>query len=365
MGAPDSGPLMRPKGRGTADDALRGVPDEEEASSARGRVVDLLTAMGLTMKRKGDVHRTRAYMHAANAIMREPAFDRLLAEGRLQMIRGVGPAIEKKILAFVERGERPSWIDERAVAEKDGGAAEGIVEVPERWRLAPFAGAPDLHCHTTWSDGTLTLEQVVTFAERLGQKAIGISDHSGSLRIARGLKPAEVRAQWEDIARLQAQHPDIRILKGTECDILPDGRLDHPRDVLEGFDYVIGSLHQQLRLPEREQTSRVLRALDDPHLTILGHPTTRVPRHRPRANLDLPTVFEAAAANGVALEVNGNPGRIDLDEKLARQALEAGCQLALASDGHSAREMLELARAREIAQAAGATPGDIVNFELL
>ena len=340
----------------------------------REEVVDLLTLMGGTMRRNGDLHRARAYTKAANAIAKEEAFDELLARRRLQEIPGVGPAIDKKILAFVEKGEKPAWLEEGAPMPKrlSGGNAvrpsmdlDEVRAIPKSYHAAPFQDAPDLHCHTTWSDGTLALDEVVAFAKRLGAKAIGVSDHSGSLRIANGLKPAEVIAQWAAIDKLQEENPDIRILKGTECDILRDGTLDHPEHLLTGFDYVIGSLHSQLRLPEKEQTARVLKALDQPYITILGHPTTAVPNRRAPANLDWKRVFEKAAEKGIALEVNGNPGRLDLPVKLARQALDAGCKLSLASDGHSAREMLALEKARRMAAQAGATEDDIVNYAVL
>lgn len=339
------------------------------------KVVALLRQMAAAMK--GGPYRSRAYARAAEAIQARRDFERLAETGRFQVVEGVGPAIERKIVAFLRSGERPEWLDDprklpRADARRGGisgirarEAAKGLAVVPKSYHAAPFPDAPDLHVHTTWSDGTLTLEEVVLVAERLGAKAIGISDHSGSLHIARGLKPDEVREQWRAIDALQDAHPDLRILKGTECDILRDGRLDHPDELLRGFDYVIGSLHSQLRLPSRDQTPRVLVALEHERLTILGHPTTRVPGSRPRADLDLAKVFRAAAEKGVALEVNGNPGRLDLDAPLARKALAAGARLALGSDAHSAREMLAFAEARRIAHEAGAGEEDLVNFDLL
>ena len=341
----------------------------------RAEVVDLLTLMAGAMRRAGDLHRARAYARAADAVQKAEGFDELLARGRLQEIPGIGPAIDKKVRAFVEKGEKPAWVEEGAPVPRGKHhagnkvrphlSAAAVRAIPESYHEAPFADAPDLHCHTTWSDGTLPLEEVVAFAKRLGAKAIGISDHSGSLHIANGLKPAEVVAQWAAIDKLQEANPDVRILKGTECDILRDGTLDHPEHILTGFDYVIGSLHSQLRLPEKEQTARVLKALDQPHLTILGHPTTAVPGRRAPANLDWPRVFEKAAENGVAMEVNGNPGRLDLPVKLAKQALDAGCRLSLASDGHSAEEMLSLEKARRMAAEAGATEADVVNYAVL
>lgn len=331
----------------------------------KAEVVELLQGMAGAMRRTGDPMRARAYTRAARAVAAEKDFDVLYAKKRLRDIPGVGPKIEAKIVAFVEKGEKPDWLDKapRGVPRVDRQVA--TTTVPKTFFTAPFQGAPDLHCHTTWSDGTLSLEDVVLFAEKLKAAAIGVSDHSGSLHVANGLRPADVLAQWQDIERVQAEHPDIVILRGTECDILRDGSLDHPEHILTGFDYVIGSLHSHLKLPQAQQTERVLAALDNAYLTVLGHPTTAVPGRRPPANLDLDAVFEKAAKRGVAMEVNGNPGRLDLPVKLARQALRAGCKLALSSDGHSAWEMMSLAKARRMAKAAGATDDDIVNHAIL
>lgn len=362
------------KGYVPGDPRVRVKPD-------KAAVLALLEEMGIAMRRRGDVHRARAYLGAANALERREDFEELYAAGRLQEVPGIGPAIEKKVAAFVERGERPEWLDDASLApapkKGKGGAitrarekargkhAGDMPDVPTAWETAPFRDCPDLHVHTTWSDGTLTLEEVVKWAKELQVPAVGVTDHSGSLRIARGLRPEEVRAQWAAMDRVQEKHPEVRILRGTECDILRDGRLDHPLDLLEEFDFVVASLHSQLKLDKDEQTKRVLRALDNPHLTVLGHPTTRVPGHRPRANLDLGKVFAKAADRGIAMEVNGNPGRLDLDVDLARQALDAGCRLSLASDGHSAWEMLSLAVARQMAHEAGATKKDLVNHDVL
>lgn len=339
-------------------------------------VVDLLRLMAEAMRKAGDRHRVRAYARAAESIAGRDDFEALYAAGLLQDISGVGPAIEKKIVAFVERGERPAWLDDASKlpervrgsavtrARSAAGGAELPAEPPASYFASPFLDAPDLHVHTTWSDGTLTLEEVVEWAKALQAPAVGISDHSGSLRIANGLRPDEVREQWAAMAKLQVEHPDILILRGTECDILRDGSLDHPDDLLAEFDYVIGSLHSALKLDKEQQTERVLRALDNPHLTILGHPTTRVPGHRPPANLDLDRIFAKAAERGIAMEVNGNPGRIDLDVALARKALRRGCRLAISSDGHSAREMLSAAVAKRMAQEAGASEPDLVNYDV-
>ncbi|MEA3199548.1 MAG: polymerase [Thermoplasmata archaeon] len=324
----------------------------------RDEVVDLLTRMGAAWRGRGDLRRARAYLRAANNVARTPDFETLLGRGALREIEGVGPSIERTIQDFARTGAAPAWLDEEA-------AEAPQTRVPAWAKSAPFPDAPDLHCHSTWSDGTLTLEEIVAFARRMGASAIGVSDHSGSLRIARGLRIAEQLLQWDEISRVQARHPDFTILRGTECDILRDGTLDHPEHILTGFDYVIGSLHSQLRLPKKEQTERVLAALDQPYLTALGHPTTAVPGRRPAANLDFEAIFQRAAERGVAMEVNGNPGRLDLPVRLAKQALKAGCKLSLGSDGHSASEMLHIATARRMAEEAGADDDDIINQRVL
>lgn len=326
--------------------------------------MDLLVSLGLEGKKRGQLPRARAFLRAAHEVARRLDFDDLLARGRLRDIRGVGRGIAATIQRFADAGEAPSWLPHARPSEHAAEAAAGF-PLPADFAAAPFREAPDLHCHTLWSDGTLSVDEVVAYARRLGAKAVGISDHSGSLRIARGLDAQAVRAQWEDIARVQAAHTGFRLLRGTECDIREDGSLDHPPEVLDGFDYVIGSLHTALRLPAKEQTERVLAALEDPRLIVLGHPTTRVPGRRPGANLDLPRVFEAAARHDVALEVNGNPGRLDLDAALAREALLAGARLSLGSDAHRAEEMPCLAVARRIAAEAGARPEHIVNLDYL
>lgn len=360
--------------------AKKGRPLPPAWEDVREKVVALLREMAEAMRAAGDRHRVRAYTRAADNLEKRMDFDDLYRHKRLQSVAGVGPAIEKKIVDFVERGERPRWLDDKSqlpprirgsgsavtrARDAAGGGELSFPRVPSAWWEQPFLEAPDLHVHTTWSDGTLALDEVVAWAKQLGARAVGISDHSGSLRIANGLRPDEVREQWAEIERLQKENPDILILRGTECDILRDGTLDHPKELLAEFDYVIGSLHSQLKLDEKAQTERVLAALDCEHLTVLGHPTTRVPGYRPPANLDLDRIFEKCAEKGVALEVNGNPGRIDLDVPLATRALELGCKLSLASDGHSAAEMMTLATAKLMALEAGATEKDIVNYDVM
>ena len=330
----------------------------------QAEVVTLLREMAEAMRGMGESHRSRAYGRAADAVdaLDRAAFAQLMAGRRWTSLPGVGAKMAQLIEAFLFDGAVP---EELAAAKRRSAAnAASLDEATAAFVAAPFAGVPELHCHTTWSDGDAGLEEMVLVARALGANAIGISDHSGSLRVARGLDAERVRLQWDAIDRLQDDRPDMRILKGTECDIMADGSLDHPDDLLEGFDYVIASLHSALRMDAETMTRRLVRAISHPHVTIIGHPTTRRVGVRRGAALDLDVVFAAAAQHGVALEVNGNPGRQDLSVELARAALAAGCQLSLGSDAHDARELLHLAAARTAAHAAGAQENDIINFAL-
>jgi histidinol phosphatase-like PHP family hydrolase len=363
----DDQPREGPAADGRPADVPLSGPPARDATLPQA-ASNLLDRIARWERRHGQAFRASAYTRAAKAVERLSGedFADLVDRGALRTISGIGPSIEHTLTRFVLYGEVPSKLGpEEAEQEARDGAAPDDLDAGSHLSIppneGPFFDQPDLHCHTTWSDGTLSLEGAVVFARRMGAVGIGISDHSASLRIANGLRPDEVRSQWRDIDRLRTKYPDLVILKGTECDIKRNGELDHPEEILAGFDYVIGSLHSQLKLPAREQTQRLLAALENPRLTILGHPTNRVPSWRPRSEYDLDAVFESAAAHHVALEVNGNPGRKDLDSALAKRALSLGAKLSLGSDGHSAEEMLSIFEARRLATKAGARPGDLVN----
>ncbi len=192
-----------------------------------------------------------------------------------------------------------------------------------------------LHVHSTYSDGTGTLEEMIVAAVRLGYKYIGISDHSKSAFYARGLSESDIARQQEEIAGIQKRFPEIRIFKGIESDILADGSLDYDRSTLAAFDFVIGSIHSRFNMTEPEMTARVIRAIENPFLTVLGHPTGRLLLSRDSYPLDVRKVIDAAAANHAAVEINAHPHRLELDWRFGRYAAEKGAMLSVNPDAHN------------------------------
>lgn len=196
--------------------------------------------------------------------------------------------------------------------------------------------AGDLHVHTIWSDGRDTCETIVHAARRLGYDYLAITDHSQTSRATRVLTLDRLRQQRADIEALRARFSDITILHGTEVDILADGRLDFPDEVLADMDIVLASLHQPEGQSGDQLLERYLAAVRHPLVNIITHPTNRVPGQSEGYDLDYGRLFAAAAETGTAIEVDGAPGHLDLDGHLARQAAAAGATLVIDSDGHFA-----------------------------
>jgi DNA polymerase (family 10) len=196
------------------------------------------------------------------------------------------------------------------------------------------------HCHTDWSDGGNTLDEMAEAARALGFKYLGIADHSRSAGYAGGLSIERVHAQWKAINALNARLAgSIRVFKGIECDILADGSLDFPDDVLEGFEYVVASVHSIFGQPKDVMTERICRALSHPRVTMLGHSTGRLLLGRAGYAVDLDRVIEVAAMHGKMIEINANPHRLDLDAPHCRQAKAAGGMLVINPDAHATGEI--------------------------
>lgn len=216
-----------------------------------------------------------------------------------------------------------------------------------------------VHAHTTWSDGSQSLREMCEQAIARGYTCLGVTDHSQSAFYANGLEPDRVRAQWEEIDALNAELAPFRIFKGIESDILYDGDLDYEDALLEGFDFVIASVHSHLRMNRDKATARILRAIAHPATTILGHPTGRLLLSREGYDLDWDAVFEACARHQVAVELNANPYRLDLDWTLIPRAIAAGVKIAVNPDAHSAAGIDDIRYGVMIARKGGMTAADL------
>jgi len=209
--------------------------------------------------------------------------------------------------------------------------------LPQLVELSHIRG--DLHVHSDWSDGHDSLERMVQAAIARGYEYIVISDHSPSLTVAKGLAVERLREQRRLIDELNERYAPFRILQGAEVNIHPDGSLDYPDDVLAELDVVIVSVHSAFDLPEARMTERVIRALSNPHVDLLGHPTGRLLNSRLPYEIDLDAVLDAAAEFGVAIEVNGQPDRLDLPDIWVQRAIQRGILIACTSDAHSTRQL--------------------------
>jgi DNA polymerase (family X) len=220
----------------------------------------------------------------------------------------------------------------------------GEIESAAAGRLPRLVEPADLrgllHCHTDASDGANDLKTMAEATRKRGYTYFGVADHSRSAGYAGGLSLEEIAAQHVRADELNRGYRGrFRIFKGIESDILGDGSLDYPDEVLRGFDFVVASVHSQFRLPKAAQTARIIRAVRNPHTTILGHMTGRMLLRRPGYEVDIEAILEACAECGVAVEINGNPHRLDLDWRWHQRALELGCMLSINPDAHSTAEL--------------------------
>ena len=279
-----------------------------------------------------------------------------------ELVRATGSA------AYVAAIEPlPDAADEESVYR-----ALGLTPLPPELREAPFAPPPpdlldedavrgDLHCHSTWSDGRATIREIGEAAKARGDDYVAICDHTTSVGVVPGLDADAVRRQALEIEAANAALAPFRILRGIECDILPDGTLDLRDDVLAELDWVQISLHAGQRAPKRELTARVLHAMQHPAARCLSHPTGRLIGHRTENQLDLERTIETSLETGVALEVNGLPPRLDLSAAHVRVALEAGAIIVCSSDAHSIAGLDNIRYAIHTARRGGATRAAVLN----
>jgi len=221
------------------------------------------------------------------------------------------------------------------------------------------------HFHTDYSDGAATVEDMIAAARASGYRYVGISDHSQSAFYANGMKEPRIRAQWAEINQVQQRYPDIHIFKGIEADILPDGSMDYEDDFLAEFDFVIASVHSRFNLPEADQTRRVCRALANPYVTMLGHPTGRLLLSRPGYRLDLSQVIASAVTHRKILEINGSRHRLDLDWRVVRTAHAEGVQFCVNPDAHAVEELRNIPLGINVARKGGLRAADVINTKSL
>jgi DNA polymerase (family 10) len=219
----------------------------------------------------------------------------------------------------------------------------GELDLAAEHRLPKLIEPDDIrgifHCHTTWSDGTASVEEMARAAKKLGLKYLGLADHSPSLTVANGLSPERVRQQQKEIDAVSARLTGIKLFKGIECDILADGSLDYDDDVLDTFDYVVASVHSHFNQSKEEMTARIVRAMSHPRVTMLGHATGRLLLRREGYHVDLEAVLQAAAKYGTLIEINAHPMRLDLDWIHCKRAQQLGVQLVINPDAHATSEL--------------------------
>jgi DNA polymerase (family 10) len=241
----------------------------------------------------------------------------------------------------------------------------GEIEAAARRELPNLVVFDDLrgvlHCHSDYSDGSATIEEMALAAQKRGWDYIGITDHSESAFYAGGLKRDKLQRQLDEIDRLNAGLIGFRILKGIEADIMADGRLDYDAAILDQLDFVVGSIHSRFSMDGDAMTKRVLAALDDPHLTILAHPTGRLLLSREPYALDVEAVLEKAAQVGAAVELNADPHRLDLDWRYCRQAKELGVIIEIGPDAHSTAGLDNVHFGIGMARKAWLEAGEILN----
>jgi DNA polymerase (family 10) len=241
----------------------------------------------------------------------------------------------------------------------------GEIEAAQKERLPILLQVEDikgdLHLHSDWSDGANKIAEMAEYARRLGYSYIAVTDHSKSLPITGGLSAERLHAQARVIDELNAGYKDFKIFKGIETDILRDGSLDFDDEILKQLDMVVASIHSNFKLDRDAQTARIIKAIENPYVRIIGHLTGRLLNRRTGYEVDVDKVLQAAAGNQVALEINSHPDRLDVDEYTVRKACDLGVKLAINSDAHDVKELANVRYGIAVARRGWAQKGDILN----
>ena len=324
-------------------------PGREEAAEALRRVAFLLE------RGSASRYRVAAFRKAAAAVesVAPDRLDALHRAGRLAELPGVGNRTGG-VIGEVLAGRQVPYLED----------LERSADVP------PGPGAAlrrelrgDLHSHTEASDGTTSMQEMVLAALELGHEYLAVTDHSPRLTVANGLSPERLQSQIGKVRALSEAVAPFRLLAGIEVDILDDGSLDQEPELLGSLDVVVASVHSKLRMDRAAMTQRMLAAVRNPHLDVLGHCTGRYisGRTRPQSEFDARAVFAACAEHGVAVEINCQPRRQDPPDDLLRLAVECGCLFSIDSDGHAPGELAWLSDGCDRAVVCGVPPERVVN----
>jgi putative hydrolase len=332
---------------------------------AATRAVEALSRIGYLLERRREpTYRVRAFRRAA-AIAAELGDDglaRRLADGTLQELPGIG-AVTAGVIAEAAAGATPAYLQ-----KLEDGADEPLVPGGGALRAA-LRG--DLHTHSDWSDGGSSIEEMARTARALGHEYAALTDHSPRLTVASGLSVERLEEQLRVVDALNEQFaeeaasgaPPFRLLTGIEVDILEDGSLDQEPELLDRLDVVVASVHSKLRMPGAEMTPRMVAAIANPLVDVLGHCTGRlvVGRGRPESEFEAEIVFEACRQFGVAVEINSRPERLDPPRRLLTLAAAMGCVFAIDTDAHAPGHLDWQPYGCERAEACGVTPERVVN----
>jgi putative hydrolase len=315
-----------------------------------------LSEIGYLLRQDPDQRfRSQAFSTASWSLaIQRPDLGALHAANELTSIEGVGAGIAKVLVELVETGSSrylQRLRDETGQPQRDD---ESPLD------LGAYQG--DVHSHTKWSDGRVTMLEMARGAQALGYRYLGVTDHSPRIKVVNGLDAGRLLAQSQELAEVQSQVEGLTLLQGIEVDILEDGTLDLPDAVLELLDIVIASPHVKLRQEPAAMTERMLRAVSHPHVDVIGHPTGRRPGSREGAAYDFEAVFKEAARHGVALEIDCDPARMDLSPEMARLAMECGCNFTLDADAHAPAELAYVPMGAWMARRAGIPQERILNF---
>jgi putative hydrolase len=299
--------------------------------------------------------RAKAFSAASWSIaLQRPELESLRAAGNLTSIEGVGEGIARVLTDLIQNGESRYLNRLREQMKQPALADESDLAFDD------YMG--DIHSHTDWSDGRATMLEMAQGAQALGYNYLGITDHSPRITVVHGLDAERLVAQSHEMAEVQKQVDGLTLLQGIEVDILEDGTLDLPDTVLEILDVVIASPHVKLRQDPSAMTERMMRAVSHPHVDVIGHPTGRRPGSREGATYDFEAVFKQAAQNGVALEIDCDPARMDLSPEMARMAYELGCNFVVDADAHAPAEFAYVPMALWMARRAAIPKERILNF---